>query len=154
MRHFNDKDRAKKSSRIRLRKNPVNLTPERLAELEKAVKGAVRDGCLPCPKGWRIAKDFAVSRIAVGAIMDSLGLRVANCQLGFFRVDKTPHMGSSQQEPSPEIAAALKELDASRSLNCSAVFELARRIKTTPMKISEAANALELKIRNCQLGCF
>ena len=54
----------------------------------------------------------------------------------------------------PELAAGLRELDASGRLTCSAVFELARRVKTTPLKVSEAANILGLKIRSCQLGCF
>jgi hypothetical protein len=45
-------------------------------------------------------------------------------------------------------------VDASRNLTCSTVFELARRLKKKPLKLSEAANVLGLKIRDCQLGCF
>ncbi len=154
MRDFNDKDRAKKSPRMQLAENPANLSPETLAQLESAIRSRLKGGCLPCPVGWRIAKDMAIPRIAVGAIMDKLGVRVANCQLGFFKVDKTPYPASAPGEPSSEIAAGVRELDTARNLTCSTVFALARRLKTTPMRVSEAANILGLKIRHCQLGCF
>ncbi len=154
MRDFNDKDRTKKSPRIQLGENPANLPSERLALLESAVRAALKDGYLPCPAGWKIAKDMAIPGIAVGAVMDKLGVRVTNCQLGFFKVDKTAYPGAAPQEASPEIAAGLRELDAARDLTCPAVFELARRLKTTPMKVSGAANILGLKIGGCRLGCF
>jgi hypothetical protein len=154
VRDFNDKDRTKKFSRIQLGENPANLPPETLALLESAVHAALKDGCLPCPVGWKIAKDMAIPRIAVGAVMDKLGVRIANCQLGFFKVDKTPYPDAAPQEASPEIAAGLRELDSARDLTCAAVFELTRRLRTTPMRVSEAANILGLKIGGCQLGCF
>ncbi len=153
-RDFSEQDRNKKKTRIRLPENPANLTQETLGRLGTAVSASLREGYLPCPVAWRIAKDFDVPRIAVGAVMDKRGVRVTDCQIGFFRVDKTPYQGNAPRQPSPELAAGLRELDASGRLTCSAVFELARRVKTTPLKVSEAANILGLKIRSCQLGCF
>jgi len=154
VRDFNDKDRAKKSQRIKVGENPANLDPEKLALVEATVKAALRDGYLPCPVGWGIAKKMAVPRIAIGAIMDRLGVRVANCQLGFFTVDKTPGLDSNTGEPVPEIDSALRDLDAAHNLTCSTAFELAHRLKARPMTVSARANALGLKIRLCQLGCF
>ena len=153
-RDFSEQDRNKKKTRIRLPENPANLTQETLGRLGTAVSASLREGYLPCPVAWRIAKDFDVPRIAVGAVMDKRGVRVTDCQIGFFRVDKTPYQGNAPQQPSPELASGLRELDTSNHLTCSAVFELARQIKTTPLKVAEAANILGLKIRSCQLGCF
>lgn len=154
IRDFSEQDRNKKKTRIRLPENPANLPPATLGRLETAVTASLREGYLACPVAWRIAKDFDVPRIAVGAVMDKRGVRVTDCQIGFFRVDKTPYQGNAPRQPSPELATGLRELDASGRLTCSAVFELARQIKTTPLKVSEAANILGLKIRSCQLGCF
>lgn len=154
VRVFNDKDYTKKSARIQLGENPANLSPETLIRLESAVNAALKSGYLPCPVGWKIAKDMAVPRIAVGAVMDKLGVRITDCQIGFFKVDKTPHLSPAPKEPSPEIAAGLRVLDAAGELTCPAIFDLASRLKTTPMRVSEAANILGLKIRGCQLGCF
>lgn len=154
MRDFNDKDREKKAPRKQLEENPANLPPETLDRLESAVRAALRDGYLSCPIGWKIARDMAIPRIAVGAVVDKLGVRITNCQIGFFKVDKTASPEPARVEPSPEIAAGLRELDAAGELTCPAVFELSRRLKTTPLRVSEAANTLKLKIRSCQLGCF
>lgn len=153
-RDFNEQDKKKKRVRIQLSENPANLPQETLEKLEAAVTAALREGYLPCPVAWRIAKDFNIPRIAVGAVMDKRGVRVTDCQIGFFRVDKTPYQGNAPQQPSQELAAGLRGLDASDRMTCSAVFELARQVKTTPLKVAEAANILELKIRSCQLGCF
>ena len=154
MRDFNDKDRTKKFLRIKLGNNPANLSTITLALLESAVNASLKDGYLRCPVAWKIAKDLDVSRIAVGAVMDKLGARVADCQLGFFKVDKTPYLDTAPQEPPKNIEADLRELNTAGKLTCPAIFEIACRFKTTPKKVSEAANILGLKIRNCQLGCF
>jgi len=153
-RDFNEQDKKKKRVRIQLSENPANLPQETLEKLEAAVTAALREGYLPCPVAWRIAKDFNIPRIAVGAVMDKRGVRVTDCQIGFFRVDKTPYQGNAPQQTSQELAAGLRGLDASDRMTCSAVFELARQVKTTPLKVAEAANILERKIRSCQLGCF
>src|SRR5512136_2407226 len=114
VRVFNDKDRTNKYARIQLGENPANLSPETVAQLETAVNASLKNVYLPCPIGWKISKDMAVPRIAVGAVMDKLGVRITDCQIGFFKVDKTPHLGSAPQEPSPEIATSLRKLDAAR----------------------------------------
>ncbi|HQL01358.1 MAG TPA: hypothetical protein PK090_11340 [Smithellaceae bacterium] len=140
--------------RIQLPENPANLPQETLERLGAAVTASLREGYLPCPVAWRIAKDFDIPHIAVGAVMDKLGVRVTDCQIGFFKVDKTPYRALKPEEPSPELTAGLHELDAAGNLTCPTVFELARRFNTSPLKVSEAANILGLKIRACQLGCF
>ena len=154
MRDFNDKDRTRKSSRKQLGANPADLPPETLDRLEAAVNAALKNGYLSCPAGWKLAKNMNVPRIAVGAVMDKLGVRITDCQIGFFKVDKTPYTGHAPQAPSQDVADGLRELDAAHTLTCSAVFELAHRLKTTPLKVSEAASGMGLKIRDCQLGCF
>lgn len=154
MRDFNEQDKQKKKIRIQLPQNPANLPKETLRQLETDVSASLHDGYLPCLVAWRIAKDLDVPRIAIGSVMDKLGARVTDCQIGFFKVDKTPYPGNAPQELSSEITTGLRELDADRDLTCPTTFELARRLKTTPIKVSEAANILGLKIRDCQLGCF
>jgi hypothetical protein len=154
MRDFSDKDRNKKAGRIKLGDNPTHLSPEALARLESAVKDALKDGHLSCPVGWKIAQNMGVAKVAVGAVMDKLGVRISNCQLGFFRVDKSPGQEEATTEPHPNIAVSLKELDEAHKLTCAAVFELAHALGVTPAVISRTANSLKIKISTCQLGCF
>jgi len=153
MRDFNDKDRTKKQERLQLPENPANLTEETLSQLEEAVQAGLRDGYLPCPAAWRIARDFNVPRIAVGAVLDKLSRRVTDCQLGCFKVEKTPYDGS-QPEVREDVAREVVTLCQQNALTCEAAFEIARRLKVRPMDVANAANVNGCKIRQCQLGCF
>jgi hypothetical protein len=154
MRDFNEVDKAKKSERIRLNENPANLPADKLAELETAVKASLKDGYLSCPVAWSIAKKAGVPRIAVGAITDKLGLRITDCQLGCFKVEKTPYDGSVPQEVEAKLATSLEELVEGNKITCVAAHELARELKVAPMAVAEAMNIKGMKIRDCQLGCF
>ena len=154
MRDFSDADRKKKSGRIKLPENPGNLSEEALSQLEKAVKAAVKDGYVACPSGWKLATDAGVSRLDVGAMIDRLGIRVTDCQLGCFTVGKTPYAGSVTEPLGEEVARRVEALREKGELTCPAVFALARELKVKPKSVAEAANVRGHKIRQCQLGCF
>ena len=154
MREFNQADRKKKKGRIQLPENPDNLSADAQARLEAAVKGAVKDGYVPCPSGWRVAREQGVSRLAVGVTIDRLGIRVSDCQLGCFAVSKTDHLGSVPEPADEELARRVETLHARDELTCSNVFALAAERKAKPRSVADAANARGYKLRQCQLGCF
>jgi len=154
MRDFNDADRTKKSLRIDLSDNPGNLSKEAIHRLEEAVKASVKEGCIPCPLGWKIASDIGVSRLDVGAMIDRLGLRVTQCQLGFFKVDKTPPAGKSTESLSEEVLSRVTSLHDRGELTCANVFSLSRELSLKPLTIADIANSRGYKLRQCQLGCF
>ncbi len=154
MRDFGDADRKKKKARIQLPENPGNLSEEALARLETAVRAAAEGGYVPCPVGWRIAKDLGVSRLDVGAMVDRLGIRITDCQLGCFKVGKTPPGSEPAGPVSDEVARGIEALHGRGELTCSNVFALARDLGVRPLSVAQAANARGYKIRRCQLGCF
>ncbi len=39
-------------------------------------------------------------------------------------------------------------------LPCAVAFKIARKLKVSPKQVGDAANRLNIKISNCQLGCF
>jgi hypothetical protein len=154
MRDFNDADRKKKSHRIRLPDNPSNLSVETLSQLEYAVKATGKDGHIACPSGWKLAEDNGVSRLDVGAMIDKLGLRVTECQLGCFAVDKTTYAGSETEPIDEEVANRVETLREKGDLTCSNAFALARELNVKPMSVAVAANVRGYKLRQCQVGCF
>jgi len=154
MRDFNEADRRKKMERVHIRENAGNLSKESLSELESVVKASLKDGYLPCPIAWGIAKKSNVPKIVVGDVADSLGIRVTNCQLGCFKIEKTPYDNSSYSNIDGEICNILRELHEAEQLTCAKAFELARQFNLKPMVIASEVNAMGLKIRGCQLGCF
>jgi hypothetical protein len=154
MRNFSEADKKKKQARIQLEENPGNLPGELLSSLEDKVKAAQEDRYLSCPVAWKIAKESNAPRIAVGTIADRLGIRITNCQIGCFKVDKTIHDDLAHKKTDGTIIAMLETLENNNELTCAKVFELARQLKLTPMTIADVANLRNLKIQHCQLGCF
>ena len=154
MRDFNDADRKKKNGRIELPDNPSDLSGEALSQLENAVKAAVKNGYVACPSGWKIAKEADVSRLDVGAMIDKLGIRVTDCQLGCFSVSKTPHTGPATEPIDAELARRVEVLHETGELTCPNIFSLAREQNVKPRSVADAANARGYKLRQCQLGCF
>ena len=54
------------------------------AELEKAIKGALVNGRLPCATSWEIAEKFSVSKMDVSSACEALKIKIKPCQLGAF----------------------------------------------------------------------
>ncbi len=154
MRNFNETDKKKKQKRIQIEENPGNLSKEQLSQLEGRVKASLKDGYLSCPVAWRIADEMKVPRIAVGNITDRLGIRVTNCQVGCFKVDKTISQNITPKKIEDSIVAIMEKLNENRELTCGKVIELALQNKLAPLELADIANLRHWKIRECQLGCF
>ena len=154
MRDFNEGDQKKKGARIQIQKNPGNLSEELLLQLEGAVKTSLKDGYLPCPVAWKIAKEYNVPKIAIGEIADRLGVRVTNCQLGCFKIEKTSYDKSVSKNINGEVLNMLETLEEKEQLTCARVFDLAQHFKLKPIVVASEINAIGLKIYSCQLGCF
>jgi hypothetical protein len=154
MREFNETDKKRKKTRIEIPENPAGLSPEKLAELEESVKSSLKNGYLACPVAWTLAKKDDVPRIAVGAMTDKIGFRITDCQLGCFKVDKTLYSEPPREILNPEMIAELERLDNDKQLTCEKAFELSAKYGQKPMVVGNEASARNIKIRNCQLGCF
>ena len=154
MRDFSDADRNKKCSRIKLSNNPGNLSEDILSQVEHAVRAVLKEGYVTCPSGWEIARDAGVSRLDVGAMIDKLGVRVTDCQLGCFKVSKTAFTDSVIEPFSEEAARRIEILEEKGELTCSNVFTLVLELEVKPLYLADAANIKGYKIRQCQLGCF
>lgn len=154
MREFSDSDRNKKIRRIVLPDNPGNLSNEQLDRLEDAIRLNLKDGYVACLLAWRIADELGVSRLAVGAMVDKLGVRITDCQLGCFKVAKASKRESTGTLSDEAATRRIKALDADEMLTCSALHEIAHEIKVIPLSLAHEANAHGCKIRQCQLGCF
>ena len=154
MRDFNEGDREKKSARVQIQKNPGNLSEESLSELESVVKASLKDGYLSCPVAWGIARKSNVPKTTIGEITDRLGIRITNCQLGCFSIEKTLYDKSSHKNIDSEVITMIKTLKECDKLTCVKVFDLARQYNLKPMVIADEINSMGLKIHSCQLGCF
>ena len=154
MRDFNENDRKKKQTRIKPQENPGALSREMLSQLEDSVRASLKDSYLPCAVALKIARDVNAPKTAVGMMADKLGVRITNCQIGCFKVDKNIHGNLVPKQVDANVITALEALRDNNELTCASVFEMAQKLKLTPMVISDIANSHNLKIHVCQLGCF
>lgn len=53
-------------------------------EIAAALRARALNGRIPCKDAWQIAADFKYPRLGIANIIESMGLRVAPCQLGCF----------------------------------------------------------------------
>jgi hypothetical protein len=66
-------------------KHSIVELPESVpAELEKSIREALADERLPCLVAWNIAGEHGVTKRAVCAAADKLGIKSSKCQLGVF----------------------------------------------------------------------
>jgi len=154
MRDFGEADKKKKRARIKIPENPARLSDEVLSQLQDTVKRSLREGNLPCGVAFRISRDSGIPKIAIGEMADRLGVRVTNCQIGCFKVDKIIHDPAGGEEIDPAVLSKLEALKEKDALTCASVFDLAAQLKMTPMYVASNANARNLRVRQCQLGCF
>ncbi|MFA5317631.1 MAG: hypothetical protein WC369_09450 [Dehalococcoidales bacterium] len=150
---FGDEDRIKKAARVPAKKPGTQAKTGSSVDLTETIKASLADGLLPCATAFEISKKLKVPLVTVGNTADDMGIRVVDCQLGFFKVDKAASEPDEKTER-PDISEALESLIAAGPLTCAGVFSLAKHLKVRPIEIADAANQRQAKIRHCQLGCF
>ncbi|HIE12905.1 MAG TPA: hypothetical protein EYP63_05710 [Desulfotomaculum sp.] len=53
-----------------------------------------------------------------------------------------------------EVLEAVTRAAPGKRITCARALELARELKVSPFIVGAACDALGVKIRECQLGCF
>jgi hypothetical protein len=92
------------------------------------------------PVGLENRRQCRCSEDSVGEIADRLGIRVTDCQLGCFKVDKTLY-DNPEHKPRfffssiDKFVAMLEKMIAEKpKLTCTKVFELARQYRVKPTR--------------------
>lgn len=127
-------------------------------DIEAEIRANLHDDKLLCAVAWRVADRLRVERRAVGEAADRLGVRISRCQLGLFGYGEK-RLGQHKIAKAPAtvdapLAEALRAAARDGKVTCAQAFELAARLGCPAMDVSAHAEALGLKITQCQLGCF
>jgi len=118
------------------------------------IKARAKSGCLPCAVAFDIAKEIGVPANKVGKTLDLLNFRLVKCQLGLFGYEPEKKIVQPAESVAPDLKTAIEEALKNDRLPCTSSWEIAAQFNLRKMAVSDACEALGIKIKPCQLGAF
>jgi len=134
------------------RKHPPNRKVT--AEVAEEVKKRAAGGEISCREAFKLAADLGVPVAEIGFTLDMLEVRIVKCQLGLFGYGPPKKIVKSSETVPPRLEEAIREVLVNGRLPCIKAWETAERFGIPKMDVSSACEALNIKIRPCQLGSF
>jgi len=123
-------------------------------KLAEVINASLTEGRLPCPVAFKVAKDLDVILITVGNKADEMGIKISNCQLGCFGKEKSTHEELTEMQVVPGIAEAIQAALVGGKIQCKTAHDVAKKLKVGRRKVGDTASKLNIKVSDCQLGCF
>ena len=118
------------------------------------IQKRAKKGQVACAVAHQIAKELKLSPAEIGKAIDLLEYRISKCQLGLFGYDPEKKVVGPKAPENQQLEEALREALVDQKLSCRDVWSIASRFKVPKMTVSAACEALEIKIKPCQLGAF
>jgi hypothetical protein len=107
-----------------------------------------------CAVAFEIADKLSVEPSEVGKTADLLEYRLVKCQLGLFGYKPGHSIVEAKLPENVKIVEAIKDGMVNGRLPCKTAWEIAARFNVHKMTISSACEAMNIKIKPCQLGAF
>lgn len=127
-------------------------------EIDTTIRDAVwehaKDGELPCALAFKIVDNLGVSPHEVGVTLDLLNLRLTKCQMGLFGYKPNKKIVSPLADIPRELRDGISTSLTDQKLPCKAAWDIAVSCDTRKMTVSNACEALGIKVKPCQLGAF
>ena len=127
-------------------------------KINERVAVRAHDRHVPCTAAHTAAWEAGVPPARAGAVIDEMGLVITQCQLGVFGYGSKAEGKSKLLRPMGPIPADVKAKLEARAkegrITCLACWDIAREMNIERFAVGNAADALGLKIRPCQLGAF
>jgi len=127
-----------------------------LPDLKGQIEQRCVDGRLPCTAAFAAADAADVPLREVVDYVNREDIRFCHCQLGLFGYDA---FGDKRfvlplSRVPDRLATALRDACVDGVLSCAAAWRLASDEGLPRPVVGSAAEALEIRITPCQLGCF
>jgi len=127
---------------------------EKNSLLDKEILNRVTDNELSCVAAFEIAGKLNLPAKDIGGAADRLKVRIVKCQLGLFGYKPDKKIVKPKEAVSAELKAAISNSLEDGKLSCIKAWEIAAKLKIQKLSVSCACEALNVKIRECQLGAF
>jgi hypothetical protein len=119
-------------------------------EIEKTGK----NNELPCALAFKIAESLGVSPAEVGKTADLIGFELVKCQLGLFGYRPDKKIVKPKETAPQALKDAISAALVNGRLPCKSAWDIAGRFDVPKMNLSGVCEAMNIKIKPCQLGAF
>jgi hypothetical protein len=123
-------------------------------DLKKEILEQVKNNSISCKKAEEIAGELGFMLEETGKAIDILNIKITKCQLGLFGYGENKKIVEPAKEIMPELKESITSALENGSLSCAAAWEIAGELNISRMKVAAACEALQIKIKPCQLGAF
>jgi len=123
-------------------------------DLKQEIVNQIKKNNITCKKAEEIAGETGYSLEETGRAIDILNINITKCQLGLFGYGETKKIVQPAKEISPELKESITSALNDGNLSCVAAWEIAGKLNIARMKVCAACEALEIKVKPCQLGAF
>ena len=120
------------------------------------IKKKAKNGEVACAVAFQIAKELKLSPAEIGKAIDLLEFRISKCQLGLFGYGQGPDkkVVEPKAPENQQLEEAIRGALVDEKLTCRDAWSIASRFKIPKITVSNACEALRIKIKPCQLGAF
>jgi hypothetical protein len=118
------------------------------------IKNSAKNGEVACAVAFQIAEELKRSPAEIGKTIDLLDFKLMKCQLGLFGYGPGKKAVKPEAPENQQLEEAIREALVGEKLSCRDAWSIASRFKVPKMTVSAACEALEIKIKPCQLGAF
>jgi hypothetical protein len=129
-----------------------------MSAFDDEMKAVLRDGQLPCAVAFDEGQKRELTAAQMGEWADANDVRISHCQLGLFGYGPKSEGKHKIVRPAAtikdDLAAALRAHARDGRIPCADVWAVAAAAGIARLDASAAAEALGLRVRPCQLGCF
>jgi len=127
--------------------------------IRERVNEASVNGQLSCAQAHRLALELGVTPLEIGRLVNrDTSLRFYRCQLGLFgygeKAEGTHRIVQPAAHVPPEVEDALRARVREGRISCLDVWEVADALEYPRLAMANIVEALGLRIKPCQLGCF
>ena len=123
-------------------------------DLKKEILEQVKNNSISCKKAEEIAKEMGFSLEETGRTIDILNINITKCQLGLFGYGETKKIVQPAKDISPELKENISAALQDGKISCIVAWEIAQKLDIPRMKVCAACEALDIKVKPCQLGAF
>ena len=123
-------------------------------DLKKEILEQVKNNSMSCKKAEEIAGELGFSLEETGKAIDVLNINITKCQLGLFGYGEIKKVVQPAKEITPELKESITSALENERISCLAAWKIAGKLNISRLKVAAACEALNIKIKPCQLGAF